>query len=72
MCDNCSNCTVALHQRIFFDVPGNAVRKPEILPLWELEFSIGPEKHGPVIAAYRRLSSGLESYRSPGRSPDKN
>ena len=68
----CSNCIVALHQRDRFEVPGITVRRPSRLPLWELEFTIGPDKLGPLIARYRSLSSGLEPYRPPGRSPVKN
>ena len=67
----CSNCIVALHQRDRFEVPGITVRRPSRLPLWELEFTIGPDKLGPLIARYRSLSSGLEPYRPSGRSPDK-
>ena len=68
----CSNCTVALHQRNRFEVPGKADRVPKNLPLWEPNFAIGPDKLGPLIARYRSLSSGLEPYRPPGRSPVKN
>ena len=50
-----------LHGRITpkksFDVRGSAVRRPSRLPLWELEFSIGPDKLGPLIVAHSLIES---------------
>ena len=57
MCVNCNNCTVALHQRYRFEVHGIAVRGPSNFPLWELEFTIGPDKLGPLIVAYPLIES---------------
>ena len=72
MCSNCSNCTIALHQRIVLMFVETRSEDLDLLPLWELEFSIDPDKLGPLIARYRRLSIRLKPYRPPGRSPVKN
>ena len=53
----CSNCIIALHQRNRFEVPGKADRVPSNLPLWELNFAIGPDKLGPLIVAHSLIES---------------
>ena len=71
MCNNCSNCTIALHQRIVLMFVKARFENLDLLLLWEFKLSIDSNKLESLIERYRRLFIRFRSYRSFDRSPDK-